>query len=82
MNTRLLIAMHVKVGTLHNIGAVYYSLGQNEKALEYYEEAMPLMRSGRDRVGEAHTLHSIGMAYSGQRRAREGLEYLDRALQL
>ena len=38
--------------TLNNIGAVYESLGEMQKALEKYNEALPLRRAIGDRNTE------------------------------
>ncbi len=39
--------------TLNNIGAVYWWLGEQQKALEYYQQALPVERALGDREGEA-----------------------------
>ena len=46
--------------TLNNIGAVYDALGDKRKALDFYEQALPLQRQVGDRGGEATTLNNIG----------------------
>ena len=33
-----------EAATLHNIGAVYSALGQKQKALEYYGQALPILK--------------------------------------
>ncbi len=48
--------------TLNNIGAIYHSIGNNEKAIEYYEKAVPLYRLLGDKNGEADMIASIGAA--------------------
>ena len=35
--------------TLNNIGAVYDDLGEKQKALDYYNQALPLRRAVGDR---------------------------------
>jgi len=49
---------------LHNIGAVYYDLGQKEKALEYFNQALPIRRETQDRNGEGYTLVKEPLAKS------------------
>ena len=39
---------------------VYDDLGEKQKALDYYEQALPLLRQVGDRGGEATTLNNIG----------------------
>src|SRR5207245_2176197 len=45
--------------TLTHIGVVYNSLGEKQKALDLYNQALPLNRVVGDRSGEADTLASI-----------------------
>jgi CHAT domain-containing protein len=45
---------------LHNIGVVYSFLNEPSKALEFYNQALPLRRSTKDWAGEARTLNNIG----------------------
>ena len=47
---------HGEATTLHNIGSVYWSLGDKAKALEFYNKALPLKRQVGDKNGEALTL--------------------------
>ena len=39
------------------------SLGETQKALEKYNEALQIFRAIGNRSGEARTLNSIGMVY-------------------
>ncbi|MFM6531961.1 MAG: tetratricopeptide repeat protein, partial [Dolichospermum sp.] len=41
--------------TLNNIGRVYNALGEKQKALDYYNQALPILRAVGDRGGEAIT---------------------------
>jgi tetratricopeptide (TPR) repeat protein len=56
----------VEAATLNNIGAVYDSLGEIQKALERYNEALLLTRAVGDRDGEADIL--LGIARVEQKR--------------
>jgi hypothetical protein len=51
--------------TLNNLGGVYDDLGQKDKALDYYQQALAICREVGDRAGEGTTLHNIGMIYAG-----------------
>ncbi|MEH2247893.1 MAG: tetratricopeptide repeat protein [Nostoc sp.] len=42
------------------MGRVYDALGQKQKALDFYNQALPLFRAVGDRSGEATTLNNIG----------------------
>lgn len=50
--------------TLNNIGSVYYSLGEKQKALEFYNQALPLFQQVGNKRGEATTIDNIGDVYS------------------
>jgi tetratricopeptide (TPR) repeat protein len=45
--------------TLNNIGGVYSDLGEKQKALDYYNQALPLIRAVGDPSGEATILDNI-----------------------
>ncbi|MGB2926303.1 MAG: tetratricopeptide repeat protein, partial [Limnothrix sp.] len=47
--------------TSQQIGRIYYRLGYQQEALDYYQQALPLSRAVGDRSGEATTLNSIGV---------------------
>ncbi|NJM22617.1 MAG: CHAT domain-containing protein, partial [Richelia sp. SM1_7_0] len=68
--------------TLNNIGGVYSDLGEKQKALEFYDQALPLRRAVGDRSGEANTLNNIGAVYSGLGEKQKALEYYNQALPL
>jgi CHAT domain-containing protein/tetratricopeptide (TPR) repeat protein len=67
---------------LHNIGAVYDSLGEMQKALEKYNEALPLRRAVGDRRGEAATLNNIGAVYDSLGEMQKALEKYNEALSI
>ena len=46
---------------LLGIGAVYNELGEKQKALEYFNQALPLRRTVGDKYGEANTLSNIAV---------------------
>jgi CHAT domain-containing protein len=70
----------VEAKTLNNVGAVYRTLGENQKALEYYNQALPLHRAVGDRGGEATTLTNIGAVYRTLGEKQKALEYFAKAL--
>ncbi len=45
--------------TLSNIGVVYSRIGQPQRALDFYQQALPIMREVNDRSGEAATLNNL-----------------------
>ena len=67
---------------LNNIGYVYDALGDKRKALDFYEQALPLRRQVGDRGGEATTLNNIGSVYSALGDKRKALDFYEQALPL
>ncbi len=49
--------------TLNVLGWVYNSVGETQKALDYYNQALPIQRSVGDRRAEAVTLYNTGKVY-------------------
>ena len=60
---------------------VYITLGENQKAADALQQALPLARAAHDSVGEADVLVNLGTALSF-REPKKALEYLDPALRL
>ncbi|MGI9180958.1 MAG: tetratricopeptide repeat protein, partial [Longimicrobiaceae bacterium] len=59
---------------------VYDSLGQRQKALEYYEQALPIREEVGDRAGLATTLSNLGLVYNSLGQRQKALEYYEQAL--
>jgi tetratricopeptide (TPR) repeat protein len=68
--------------TLHQIGAAHFSLGEKQRALDYYQQALQLWRSLKDRKGEGKTLNNIALTIYSQGERRQALDYYQQALQL
>ena len=66
--------------TRTNIGGVYDSLGQLEKALECYEQALSIHEEIGNRPLQATTLNNIGLVYDRLRQPEKALEYYYQAL--
>jgi CHAT domain-containing protein len=67
---------------LNNIGGVYSDLGEKQKALEFYNQALPLIRAVGDKRGEATTLNNIGSVYDALGEKQKALEFYNQALPL
>ena len=72
---------------LNNIGGVYKSLGEKQRALDYFNQALSLRRAMGDRGGVAVTLNNIGATYYSLGEKEPGyysqaLEYYKQALPL
>ena len=61
---------------------VYDALGDKRKALDFFEQALPLYRQVGDRGGEATTLNNIGMVYDALGDKRKALDFFEQALPL
>src|SRR5262245_46148545 len=46
------------------IGEVHHTFGDLRKAIEYYERALPLMRTSGDRAAEGSALNNLAVAYA------------------
>ena len=68
--------------TLNNIGLTYSELGEKQKALDYYQQALSLHQAEGDRSGEASTLHNLGLLYSDLGEQQKALDYYQQALLL
>jgi tetratricopeptide (TPR) repeat protein/Zn-dependent protease with chaperone function len=66
--------------TLQDMGRVYASLGQDEQALENYQQALGIHREVGPRVMEGNTLQAIGFVYYDQGEYPEALNYYQQAL--
>ena len=79
----------VEAFTLTGIGRVYDALGEKQKALDFYNQALPIYRAvgdsealRRNRGGEATTLNNIGGVYSDLGEKQKALDYYNQALPL
>ena len=67
---------------LDDIGLVYFSLGAKQKALDFYNQALRLLRATGDRGGEATSLNNIGSVYSSLGEKQKALDFYEQALRL
>jgi tetratricopeptide (TPR) repeat protein/CHAT domain-containing protein len=67
---------------LYRIGLIYSynDVGERQKALDYYNQALPLLRVAGDRAGEAMTLTGIGGIYLDLGEKQKALDYYNQAL--
>ena len=68
--------------TLHNIGAVYHSLGDGQRALRYYQQALPIRQEVGDRTGESETRYNMVMLYRSQGQLMEAVGELRQVVEL
>jgi len=67
---------------LTNIGLVYNNLGQYQKALDYYQQALFIHREIGDRHGEGANLGNIGLIYDNFGQYQKALDYYQQALKI
>ena len=67
---------------LNSVGYLYFALGEQAQALDYYNQALLLSRSVGDRTGEARTLNNIGGVYNAMGDKQQALDYYTQALPL
>jgi len=67
--------------TLDTMSDVYIALGENQKAQDSLQRALPLAREAKDAIGEADVLVNLGTALSF-REPKKALEYLESALKV
>ncbi|HKQ08852.1 MAG TPA: tetratricopeptide repeat protein [Blastocatellia bacterium] len=63
-----------------NIGGLYSSLGDKQKTLDYYNEALRLIQSVDEKSDEARTLSNIGLVYQSLDEKTKALDYYNQAL--
>jgi tetratricopeptide (TPR) repeat protein len=66
----------------HQLGYLWSQLGDKRKALEYYEQELPLIREMGDLEAEAITLSNIGNAKLAQGHKEDALKYSMDALKV
>jgi CHAT domain-containing protein/Tfp pilus assembly protein PilF len=65
---------------LTNIGEVYSSIGEPAKALEYFNQALSILKKIGDRAAEAKTLTNIGEVSSNIGKLEQALSYYEQGL--
>jgi tetratricopeptide (TPR) repeat protein len=76
----VLTSLETHGAVLGNLGNAYYQLGQVEKAIEYHEQALVILREIGDRRGEGSALGNLGLAYSDLGQVEKAIEYHNQAL--
>jgi CHAT domain-containing protein/Flp pilus assembly protein TadD len=67
---------------LANVGYICNDLGERQRAISFYNQALLLRRTLRDRSGEALMLNNIGSVYSALGEKQKALELYKQALSL
>jgi tetratricopeptide (TPR) repeat protein len=67
---------------LGNLGIAYAELGQVERALEYYQQALEISRETGDQSGESRDLGNLGIAYRHLGQLERAIGYHEQALEI
>ena len=65
---------------LNNVGFCYYRLSQYDKAVEFFQQALPLFQQVGDTEDEAGALSNIGDSYKAMGQYPKALDFYQRAL--
>jgi len=69
-----------QVSEFNILGALYYSAGQLEKALDYLNQALPIEQKYSSLLGQATTLNTMGRVYTDLGQEDKALTLLNQAL--
>ncbi len=71
----------LELQALNNMALVYHATGQPARALELYEQALPLRREVGDRAGEATTLANMAaLLYQDLHRSQDAIDAMQQAI--
>ncbi|HEY9631710.1 MAG TPA: tetratricopeptide repeat protein [Coleofasciculaceae cyanobacterium] len=65
---------------LNGLGSLYWHVRQNQQALEYFQQALPIIQSVGSRHGEATVLMNLGVLYKELNQDPKAIEHLQQAL--
>lgn len=67
---------------LNNLGKVYCRIGEPQRAMTCYEQALSIMKEVGDQAGEAAVLHNLGTIYSSIGQLDKARQLFEQALQI
>ncbi|MEH2145097.1 MAG: DUF2225 domain-containing protein [Nostoc sp.] len=70
----------VEASILHDIGSAYNVLGENQKALEYFNQGLIIQLEPKNRSLKGHILSGIGSVYSNLGDKQKAIDYYNQAL--
>ena len=74
--------MDVLASELNQAGSYYYLVGQYDKAIEYYKEALGIDEGLENEAGIARDLNSLGMAYNSWDKYEKAINCFEEALEI
>ncbi|MEH2242089.1 CHAT domain-containing tetratricopeptide repeat protein [Nostoc sp.] len=70
----------IEAAILHNIGSDYSLLGENQKALEYFNQGLVIQLQPKHRIIKGNILSGIASVYSGFGDKQKAVDYYNQAL--
>ena len=83
LHTRLhghLTDLWIRGSSVNNLGTCFYNLGEYQRAIDLYEEALELFREGGERDGEAASLGNLGNCYGELGQTARSIDFYEQAL--
>ncbi len=66
--------------TLGNLGATYFSLGETERAIQFFEQRLTIARELGDRKGEGNALGNLGVTYWSLGEVQRAIQFYEQQL--
>ncbi len=73
---------YLKQRSVGNLGLAYYSMGQYQRAISCYNQALVISKEIGDRRGEEANFGNLGLAYSDLGQVEKAIEYYNQALEI
>ncbi|MBD2210222.1 tetratricopeptide repeat protein [Nostoc linckia FACHB-104] len=70
------------LASLGSLGIAYDSLGQYQRAIEFYQQSLDISREIGDRNGEANSLIGLGNTYNSLGQYQRAIEFLQQSLDI
>jgi len=67
---------------LTSLADAYFNQKQYERAIEFYQQALPIAREAKDKFREAKVLSAIGSVYLYQGQSKQAIEFYQQALSI
>ncbi|HEY9803876.1 MAG TPA: tetratricopeptide repeat protein [Leptolyngbyaceae cyanobacterium] len=68
--------------SLTSLGNAYYSLGQYQRAIDFYQQSLEIQREIGDRFGEGNSLGNLGNAYNSLGQYQRAIDFLQQSLEI
>ncbi len=69
-----------EANSYNNLGAVYYSLGEYQKAIKFHQQSLAITREIDDRGGEAKSYGNLGNVYDSLGEYQKAIEFHQQSL--